>query len=355
MHTETMAAWVVITGLIRDESFLLGRLDFFFNQKQVGNVAQLIFSTWTGEIEKWPAVKAAIKKYEFVLVESDQPDIKCSGHYIHQVISLRNALEICPDNQFVLRCRTDKCGPESGVIDEEIAAFLTKKSYIKKVKTGSDIFDFKIGTLGYHTNVSNSAPAFFFWHDRCYFGQKEDLLKLINYNALSFSFENLIPEQVFFATIFLQEWPIFKLFFKSANQIEVIHKIFFNKELSDEKLEKLTTFLVSKKLFKYAFLTEKYLLHKYFFDIKTGLDFEFKTKYRDVVVDIGLDEKNIPDFLEINKIKMSDYRQDVQDISEFLEKEFLIKNAKIEEYQGSGFLRYAFTTPPSGVSILNNN
>lgn len=354
MHSETMAAWIVITGLIRDESFLLDRLDFFFKQKQAGNVTQLVFSTWIGEIEKFPTVKTAIQKYEFILVESNQPDIKCSGHYIHQVVSLRNGLEVCPDNQFVLRCRTDKCGPESGVIDEEIAAFLENKSYVRKIETEFDIFDFKIGTLAYHTNVSNSAPAFFFWHDRCYFGQKEDLLKLINYNALSFSYENLIPEQVLFATVFLQRWPIFKLFFQSANQADVIHKIFFNKELSAEKIETLTSFLVSKKLFKYAFLTEKYLLHRYFFDIKTGLDFELKTKYRDIVVEIDADEKSIPDFLNALKIRKCDYRQDIQEISEFLE-EFSIRHTKIESNQDSDFLRYIFTTPPSDISILSSN
>jgi hypothetical protein len=353
MSGANTSAWVLITGVIRDENFLLSRLNFFFKQKQAGHIEQLVFSTWKGEIEKFDAVVDAMRDYEFILAESDQPDIVCDGHYIHQMVSLKNGLEVCPDNQFILRTRTDKCGPESGVIEEEMATFLQNKNYVRKSQDEFDIFDYKIGTFASHTEVSNNAPALFFWNDRHYFGLKEDLLKFTNYNVLAFGYQNLIPEQALFSAPFLQKWPVFSFFFRGLNQKEVINKIFFNRENSQEKIEALTTYLVSSRLFRRAFLTEKYLLHKYFFDIRSGADFEFNTKYRgiDIQVDQGVDDALLS--FSRKKIKRSDYSTEIDEISLFLQENFSINPVTTRILQVGDFARHEFNTPSSNISIIS--
>lgn len=353
MSGASTSVWVLITGVIRDENFLLNRLNFFFEQKQAGNIEQLVFSTWKGEIEKFDAVVVAMRDYGFILAESDQPDIVCDGHYVHQMVSLKNGLEVCPDNRFILRTRTDKCGPENGVIEEEIAIFLQNKNYVKKCQDEFDIFDYKIGTFAFHTEVSSKAPVLFFWHDRHYFGLKEDLLKFINFNVLAFSYQNLIPEQALFSSPFLQKWPALSFFFQSVNQQGAISKILVNNENSQEKIEALTAFLVSNRLFRRAVLTERYLLHKYFFDIRSGVDFEFNRKYRgiDIQIDLGVDDILLS--FGRGKIKRSDYSTEIDEMSLFLQENFSINPVTTRMLQVGDFARHEFNTPPSNISIKN--
>ena len=159
------SAWILITGNIRDELFLLRRLKFFSELKKLGFIEGIVFSTWKGEVEKFPSIYDAVNAYDITLVESVEPDIVCLGHYVHQMITLKNGLDVCPDHQFILRSRTDKCGAESGFIEDEIASFIKNKDYVKACHDEFGIFNYKIGTFRYHTTVSNNAPALFFWND----------------------------------------------------------------------------------------------------------------------------------------------------------------------------------------------
>ena len=39
-------AWVIVTGQIRDEAFLLSRFEFLSGLKKSGDIEQVVFSTW---------------------------------------------------------------------------------------------------------------------------------------------------------------------------------------------------------------------------------------------------------------------------------------------------------------------
>lgn len=349
------SAWVLITGAIRDETFLLNRLNFFSELKKLGHLEQIVFSTWKGEIEKFPSIRTVIKNFELILVESDTPDVFCLGHYIHQMVALKNGLETCPDNQFILRTRTDKCGLESGFIEEQVAVFLRNRDYVRACHDEFGIFDYKIGTFGYHTSVANNAPILFFWNDRTYFGIKEDLQKFLNLNILAFGYQNLVPEQALFSAPFLHTWPVISFFFEGVSQKETLEKVFFNNKYSKENNEALTAFLVANRLFRQAFLTEKYLLHKYFFDIPSGSNFEFNTKFRDIEMWSKQEMSNILSFVNDGNIRRSDYLAEIKSLALFLQANFSINPVTTRTRDVCGFERHVFNTPPSNISIADRN
>lgn len=343
--------WVIVTGTIRDEDFLLQRFHFLAELKATGCIQQVVFSTWMGEVENFANVAKVLQQFDFILVESNEPNLVCRGHYLHQAVSLKNALDVCPSNSFVFRTRTDKCGEESGIIDSQIKTFLSEKKYIRACDDDLGVLNYKIGTMGYHTTVSNSAPVLFFWHDRAYFGLKEDLQKFINYNVLAFEFQKLIPEQALFSFPFLQWWPGFSCFFDAVNQSDAVEKIFFNNAHTPEKTDRLTTFLVSNRLFRQAVIAEKYVLKNCFFDIQTGLDFDFNAKYREIDL---CEIENPNDFLSTlssRTVKAIDYSDDMQSISKFLEVEFSIPPVRRMSRSASTPVRNVYVTPQSGITI----
>lgn len=344
------AVWIVITGAIREEAFLLRRLAFFAEMRRFGYAQQVLFSTWKGEIQKSPATEALLRELEIILVESDEPDVVCRGHYLHQMVALEHALDVCPDNTFVFRTRTDKCGDESGILESDIATFLRERKYVHPCDDDLGIFNFKIGVYGNHTSVSLRGPVLFFWNDRTYFGLKQDLKKFISYNLLVFDYQGVIPEQALFSPLFATFWPSISLFFRAVHQSETIDKI-LRAELPSEKADALTAFLVGNRLFRQAFLTERYVLHKYFFDMPSAAAFDFETRYRSVDVRSDDDMEPLLAPLAERKLHALDLQQEVASLMNYLEAQSAITPVRARVTRSASLPHYVFSTPRSNLTI----
>ncbi len=315
------SAWVLVTGVIRDEQFLLKRLSFLYSLKVKGYIDQVVFSTWVGEIDKFESISKVMKDYDFILVTSQEPDLVCTGHYLHQIVSLKNGLDACPDHSFILRTRTDKCGPESGFIDPQIESFFQRKNYIRPLADGAGLFTYRVGVQGGHTTSSAGFPSIFFWNDRLYFGYKHDLLKFINYDVLVFDFKRIIPEQLLFSYPFLTRYPIFNVFFEAVNQHYVAYH--FRVIMENIDLPLFTSNLISFAIFKHAFLAERFLLHTYFFDITSERNFEFNSCYRGIDVIDDQDTQSYVDALFANDPPpiLDNLKEESNQLVDFLEKE----------------------------------
>jgi hypothetical protein len=342
-----ISAWVLITGVIRDEAMLLAKLAFFNELKSSGDIEQVVFSTWKGELDKSDSIKSAINTYKFIVVESDEPDIVCLGHFVHQIITIKNGLEVCPNNSFVLRARTDKCGPESGFIEENIAAFFKKRDFVKPCRDEFGIFDYKIGTMRSHTQLYDGRAMLFFWNDRVYFGAKKDLQKFLNFNVLAFGFQRIIPEQALFSAPFTHDWPIISMFFNSVNQIGIVGKIFDHIEIMSEHFVK---FLIGNRLFKLAFITEKYLLYKYFFDIPTGEDFQFIANFHSVDMTDGQELENVFQLINSPDNHSNNFSAEIKELVGYLQDNLSIHPATRVTHEVGEIERYVFSTPSSNIS-----
>ncbi len=271
--------WVLVTGKIRDQASLVQRFHFLGNLKKSGTIEQVVFSTWVGELEGNPAILEQVTENGFLTVESTEPKVVVGGHYLHQIVQLTNGLEACSPKSFVLRTRTDKCGPEAGFIEEQIVNLLSKQTYTRLCGSNLPRFQFKIGLPGYHNYSSEVAPLLFWWNDRLYFGLREDLQKLLNFNVLAPSFLDLIPEQTLFTHPFLARSTVFQQFFNAFPQGQISMKVFWAADKSSTQYRTLMDFLKENTLFKLALLLERYLLHTHFFDLSSGEDIPYVTEF----------------------------------------------------------------------------
>jgi hypothetical protein len=99
---------VVITGLIRDEATFARYLEDVF---QLGRPElRVIFSSWTGELQRHPAIATLLARLGADVVEQPPPDLKLPGHMLHQTMALELALSLLDDDVFTLKTRPDICG-----------------------------------------------------------------------------------------------------------------------------------------------------------------------------------------------------------------------------------------------------
>lgn len=346
--------WVVLTGIVRDEQSLLARLAFFVKLKRSGLIAQLVFSTWKGELNSFPSVAQVLQENDFVLVESDPPDFVCAGHYLHQAVTISNALNVCPAHSFVLKTRTDKAGETSGFFEEKIVSFLKAGAYARPCGRGAGGLKYRVGVFdSYFVQKSLHAPVLFFWNDINYFGYRGDLKRLLNFNAIDFEYKKLVPEQVLFSTHFAALWSSIGEFYRAANQWQLIVNFLFDPTKHLSKLDSITRFLCSRQLFRAAFVAERYALACCFFDILTGRNLAFHTCYRGFDLLQASTSESPLDVAErlIEEGIDADFDEDIEEVKQYLQRELGINPV----WPGSrlGNRMYAFDTPYVKPPVLH--
>lgn len=241
--------WIVFTGLIRDDKIFSKKLKLckkLIEKKFLGGV---VFSTWLGEVDKYPQISKQLNEINARLVESTEPTLRIQGHVIHQMKTLHYGLLACPEQACVLKAR-----PDIGKFDEAYLTQFAENRYHEEISYSDGwprIFHQKIfvdGGLMMHP---------FYLVDINFFGKNSDLKKLINFD-LSYEvlFNNMTAEQYFFSKPFIDKFPIFKLYFtihqnvihSHENLTEMYNQIFIKSNFL------LTTFVT------YAFILNKYFL-----------------------------------------------------------------------------------------------
>lgn len=280
MSENTKLPWVVITGIIREPEVVNHLFDFLADLKKRNIIEQVVFSTWHGELDRYALIEKKVVDNEFLVIEATSPAIICMGSFLHQAEALRNGLQLCPSDAFIFKMRTDKCEPALGFVQEHIITFLQQRNYIFPLSQQDFILNYRIGIHPASAFSSNERPVLFWWLDFFYFGYKQDLIRLVNYDILSRDYKGLIPEQTLFASLFSAVWPIIDIYCRYVHSHHTVIKLYEQrKNISDEKFSEITNQLISNKLFKMAFVTERFILHKYFFDIYSGQPLPFQVIY----------------------------------------------------------------------------
>lgn len=280
MSENTKLPWVVITGIIREPEVVNHLFDFLANLKTRNIIEQVVFSTWHGELSRYTLIEKKVLDNEFLVIEATPPAIMCMGSFLHQAEALRNGIQLCPSDAFIFKMRTDKCEPALGFIEDHIRTFLEQRNYILPLSQQDFALNYKIGIHPASVFSSNERPVLFWWLDFFYFGYKQDLLRLVSYDVLSRDYKGLIPEQTLFSGLFSIIWPVIDTYFTYVHSHHVVMRLYEQRQnISNEKFSEITNKLISNKLFKMAFITERFILHKYFFDIYSGQSLPFQVIY----------------------------------------------------------------------------
>lgn len=203
---------IVFTGLIRNPELLQKNLDVMRELRQNGVINSIYFSTWKKEVQDKQFAIKLFKRYDVNLIVSDEPEIESRGHVWHQMLSLYKPLELIEDDSFILKTRSD---------------VLLSKGFLKSLLTAEDKYFETDKDLLIHDDILKTKiwiPYFeitkpFYISDEVFYGNKADVLKLINFDSSYDILYNLgvgVTHIRRFIHPFKEKYPILKEYLKIA-------------------------------------------------------------------------------------------------------------------------------------------
>lgn len=174
-----MSVSVVINGLVNVEKRFTESINNLAKLKKEGILKQIVFSTWYGEIDKYPGLRNFLSSKDIETVESKPP--KISGiSSLYQMRSFHLGMDVVNDKEsMVFKTRPDLYIHESA-LRKIIALELNLKGPCQvKMKRKVWVPWFEI-----------TKP--FYLADECFFGHYQDLYKhFINYDLIYDNYYNI--------------------------------------------------------------------------------------------------------------------------------------------------------------------
>lgn len=179
------------------------KLEWLARWKADGVIDGIVYSTWLGESAAYPEPMAALAKLDAIVVETDPPRVKTFGHTLHQAKTLWFGLQAVPDNAMVLKLR-----PDLGTLTARIGASLLDMDLSIAPEEGRPPpFQQRIALL----TVFPEAP--YYCNDILFYGLREDLLKLANFDLTTeMVVTNTVSEQFFFRPPLADRYPLMEAY-----------------------------------------------------------------------------------------------------------------------------------------------
>ncbi len=232
---------VIFSGLIREIDIFKKSVNDLVSLRDKGLVDKIIISTWKGEFQKVPEIHSFLKDKKILIVESDEPKDRGDGNVWCQMKSLQEGLTKVSAGKFVLKTRTDVY----------IEPLFLEKLFSEKEKLlkityhlpKGDIFKYKVWAPWFEITKP------FFMGDECFFGYKDDLNLLVNYDP-SFDKENYLgPDTTHFRRFvypFLKDYPIFYQYINKYGNERILKNFLMKKAYNFYDF--LTHFMILRNL-----------------------------------------------------------------------------------------------------------
>jgi hypothetical protein len=195
--------WIVFTGLVRSEEECNRKLDTVAQWLADGLLHGLVFSTWLGEFDAYPELRARLLGMGATIVESAPPPIKTVGHALHQMQTLHMGLRAVPAGAYVMKSRVDM---NVLVAQQE-----------RLLRRGPVPLDLPEGWPAIFSHRVAIADSFvfspFYTNDIQFFGMREDLLKIASFDiGIGMFSPHLGTEQWLHAGPFVGHFPTLRQF-----------------------------------------------------------------------------------------------------------------------------------------------
>jgi hypothetical protein len=238
---------ILLTGLVRDKV----KFEYVVNEiaklKNEGLLHRVVWSTWKSEIKENRDSVKLLKSIGAEIISLKEPNIKMTGHIIHQMKTFYFGLSLFQDSDYVLKIRADL----SNFSMERMIA-LSEKYFSNNSILENDwpnIFSRKIMIEGGFLYLP------FYLNDITFLGQVSDLKKLTNMDLrYDLCYSNLAPEQWFFFKPF-ENIKIFSDYFRIAQGLK-----------NDENMSVLEFYLscFSQAFYRRTLETYFHILSQYF-------------------------------------------------------------------------------------------
>ncbi|HLD97885.1 MAG TPA: hypothetical protein VI815_01010 [Candidatus Nanoarchaeia archaeon] len=197
-----MSIDILFCGLIRTVDLFKKSLQDLSELKKQGLVNNIYFSTWKGEPQKNPEIHQLMKDMNVIIMESEEPAVGGEGNIWKQMKALDVGLGNIKGNNFILKTRSD---------------VYIHPDFLKKIITSKDLFEITEDLP--NGNIFKAkvwVPWFeitrpFYMADECFYGLKNDLKLLVNYEKKYFEEYTLGPggpHIMRFINPFLEKYPI---------------------------------------------------------------------------------------------------------------------------------------------------
>ena len=202
---------VIFAGLIREYDVFRHSIKDLVMLRKKGLVDKIILSTRIGEPAKHPEIAPFLKEAGVTIMEAEDPELNQNSPYYRgkdfiwrQMKSLEVGLNGVENGKFVLKTRSDVYIEKKFI--EKLAREKEALLKISKDLPRGNVFRYKVWVPWFELTKP------FFMADECFFGHKDDLKKLYNYNKDYFEKYDLGPDVhhvMRYIEPFLKKYPIF--------------------------------------------------------------------------------------------------------------------------------------------------
>lgn len=164
---------VILCGQIRDDAFFDKIIRIWIELKALGFIDQLIYSTWEGELDRFPALETRLRYYGIEIIYGTEPKAwRVGGNYLHQTKQLYNALLAVDSGSWVFKCR-----PDVYVHFDSLMPLFQSVIVAPPPAADPHIFQRRIWVPYFE------ATQPFFLSDVVFFGLRDDLLRLCHFDV----------------------------------------------------------------------------------------------------------------------------------------------------------------------------
>lgn len=165
---------ILMCGQVRHEPYFRESLRVYLHLRDQGVFDRLVISTWAGEMDRFPGLKERLQGYGVEFVESPPLDgFATAGNYLHQTAQLYNGLLAVDSDAWVFKTRPDavlSLNALDGLFQATMAA--------PPVTVEPRAFERRVWVPYFE------ATQPFFISDVVFFGRRDDLLKLCNFDMV---------------------------------------------------------------------------------------------------------------------------------------------------------------------------
>ncbi|AXY59481.1 hypothetical protein [Acinetobacter sp. WCHAc010052] len=202
--------WAVICGNIRDELDFKLTLSKLVQLRSEHKIHHILLSTWSGEIDKYEGLRAALKQLDVYVLESHpisdglQATPTDAVNFWRQSRQLMGALDLIPKDSFILRVRTDR---SLNYINQMEKMSVFDNYAVESISFGKfpRVFQYKVFVF------SPKTVRLMHMIDFVFLGYHKDLYKLINFDVNELMFQKqVVANAQWFIKPFIEEFPVLR-------------------------------------------------------------------------------------------------------------------------------------------------
>lgn len=205
--------WAIVCGAIRRPVEFKFTITELMRLRSAGLIDAIVLSTWRGELEIHEGLKIDLLQLGVHIVENAIPDELGPWAILGQHKCFLNGLDLCPEDSFILKSRTDRAFELTWSFQDLLLSGLPNNS-----DESTSVLEYKIACTHFSTTMLLFAADF------CFLAHRRDARKLVNFDRFYDKFQcggEALPEIRWFSGPFIREFPFLDWLYRHVPWVEL--------------------------------------------------------------------------------------------------------------------------------------